>query len=434
MTRYAPLCVLALGCTQLVDADVGGAARREAARAVDDRVAIRGATRRPEYGPLRSTEPPFVDALEWASPFVAGQSVTLRVALPEGATLLWELEDAARRYALPPGDGVFTVDVAAEGEPFDGSRRTVCLAAEDASGLIGAPLCLPLFASETVPPGGLVRPRVVRMHPAAERAEAVAAGDNRTVTGSSGGQLTLLEGALPTRRIAAHAGPVWDLEADERGFVSAGGDAVRSWSGAGELLGERVHPDVRAVTRRGTRLCSAGRDRTLRCGDDPRTDDQRTLDDRINVMDADAEGTLLALGLGRFALPGALVLVDAETLELRATAPTGDSVTAVAFGEGRIAAAWGSGQVALYDLGLEEQRRFEALGGPVDGLAFRDGTLVALTLDGDVAVWALARPDPAPALRVALGVAGYALDIEGDQALLGMSAGALWTFTLPAVP
>ena len=88
MWRLSALLVL-LGCTQLTDADLGGAARRSAARALDDRVVVRGATLRPDYGTFRGTDAPFVDELLWESPFVAGRSIAIGVALPEVATLLW---------------------------------------------------------------------------------------------------------------------------------------------------------------------------------------------------------------------------------------------------------------------------------------------------------------------------------------------------------
>ena len=267
------------------------------------------------------------------------------------------------------------------------------------------------------------------MHPPAQRTEAVAVGGGRAISGSSGGQIAVLGDALPPRRLAAHEGQVWDLDADDAGFVSAGGDTVRVWDTTGELLEERTHPDVRAVVRRGGSLCSAGRDQTLRCDDR-----QRAFDERINVMAADADGALLVLGLGRFAFPGRVALVAARTLEVRATAATRDSVTAVAFGEGRVAAAFGRGEVVGYDLEREEVRRFDPLGGGIDGRAFRAGTVVALSIDGDYAIWPLPSPATAPAVRVPLGVEGYDLAIDGDQAYLGMSAGALWTFAPPAAP
>ncbi|MEM1413480.1 MAG: hypothetical protein AAGH15_01200 [Myxococcota bacterium] len=427
MRRVAPL-LLVLGCVQLTDSDLGGAARRQAARDFDDRIVLRDAERR--EGSFVGTGAPFVGAVRWSSAFVAGSELRLAVDLPEGSTLLWELEDAGRRYALRPEDGTFVVDVTAEGVAFPASPRLACLAAEDAAGVVGAPLCLPLFATETAPPNGILSPRVFRMHGVTERTEAVAFHGGRLHSGSSSGEIAILQETLPPTQIVAHEGAVWDIDADADGFVSAGGNRVRVWTPSGELVEEYAHPDVRSVIRRGEVLCSAGRNGVLRCGER-----ELRLDERINVMTADADADMLLLGLGRLSFPGSVALVDRASMRVVARAATGDSVTALAVAGERVAAAFGRGEVVLYDRALEERARFDALGGGVDGLAFQGPALVALTLDGAYAIWTAAGPEGgAPDVLLDFGVEGYDLAIVDGQGYLGMSRGAVWTFPVGGTP
>jgi len=421
----ALVALLSTGCTQLTDSDLGRTRRREAAQAFGARFDVLRSEVSEEHGLMISEGGPDVDELLWLAPFVAGETIDVELRAPGAVRLLWEIEDADERLSIRPievGERLgITLDVSRIGAQFGPTPRTVCLAAEDARGLHGTPLCVPIFGSET--PAPIVRPRILRMFSQRERLETIDVVDGRVYAGSSGGNLAILGDIVPPVRFEGHAGVVFDLDADAEGFVSAGADEVRVWSRGGLLQEVRPHPGVRAVLRRGELVCSAGHDATLRCGDR-----QRAFDERIEVMDTDLSGERLVLGLGRIPFPGQVLVVDTETLEVVASRDTEGLVTAIDFDGVRVAAASGRGVVEVYDASLAPLLRVEELGGGIDDLVLRGDLLLALTFDGVLVGWDLATGSQIA--RFENGVEGFAFEIVEAEAFVGTIRGELWRFDL----
>ncbi|MEM9068283.1 MAG: hypothetical protein AAGE52_07240 [Myxococcota bacterium] len=438
--KAALVALLCASCVRSIDAREEIRARDEAIRALSERIAFDNAERMD--GTIEGGAGPGFASFLFAPEIGEDIPLEIRVATwtgAEPATLLFEIDrsNEVQRVTLANEDGLRTARATIAPSMLPADRRQVArLALVDAAGEVGPITTVPinvLDADEL--PGAQITVLAGSRVPI----EAVDLRDQTVVTGAVDGTLDIWNDTRFVREIRAHLGSIHEIRIRDDRVFSAGADGfVRAHDlGSGERVWEmEVHGDVAramALSPTDAILASGGWDQQL-VTLDPSTgaEDERTdLGDRINDLAYSSDGQLLAVALGRLALPGRALVLRAETGDVVQDIEVPQDVTAIAVSpSGALAMAFGRSEIQI----RTGEETISVVGAPpdtVEDLVFVSGdTLMGLSLNGEITIWKL---EGQPVFKERFEEEAFALRADDERAVFGTAQGTVWVVPLMAV-
>ncbi|MEM7606810.1 MAG: hypothetical protein AAF411_15755 [Myxococcota bacterium] len=426
MIRALAIAVLLLGCIDPADVEDGEGRRREARRALFDRLELSGGAR---LGvPIIPDGGPSIVSLRMPLGVRAGQIFSIGVARADGDVVALHIgvdgANANLRAETRNGEVQGLIRLLNHvDEPSTTVRLLV--AAEDASGRIGTPLDVPFDVREG---GGTAAGNAAQLfvgEPAAVEALDLAS-DLSLIAGDAEGVVTKWEDSERTLRVQVHAGPVFDVRRVGERIVSAGADGrVVALLGEDVLWERAVHEGpARALDVAGDRIVSGGRDGDLVVLSAEGNELLRVgLDGPVVDLDVFDDGERVAVALGRGSLAGGLAILELDSGNVlrRESFPLG--ATAVASTGETVGVAVGGGEVRLL-AGDEASTFFINADDVIEDLVFSGNAFGAMTLDGRFVFW---KPQTLEVVvRERFEDETFALAARDGSIAFGDRRGAIW--------